>query len=138
MSFCGNLFQKKLTAQRGCYQTTGLCASERSSHVLVFLLQFFHYSQGQVYIGDYPPFKDRVTWAGDLDKKDASINIENIQAVHNGTYICDVKNPPDIVVRPGHIRLHVVEIGNFPQWLMDRQMDGRIDGWSALLWLARE
>lgn len=64
-----------------------------------------------MYIGDYPPFKDRVTWAGDLDKKDASINIDNIQSVHNGTYICDVKNPPDIVVRPGQIRLHVVEIG---------------------------
>ena len=81
-------------------------------------VSFFHYSQGQVYIGDYPPFKDRVTWAGDLDKKDASINIENIQAVHNGTYICDVKNPPDIVVRPGHIRLHVVEIDNLLVFLV--------------------
>lgn len=93
-------------------QTTGILPpGVAGSWALVFSLQFFHYSQGQVYIGDYPPFKDRVTWAGDLDKKDASINIENIQSVHNGTYICDVKNPPDIVVRPGHIRLHVVEIG---------------------------
>jgi hypothetical protein len=101
-----------------------------------------------VYIGDYPPFKDRVTWAGDLDKKDASINIENIQAVHNGTYICDVKNPPDIVVRPGHIRLHVVEIGNFPQCLMGGRMDGWtvadvmdgwMDGWMVcFVWLAGE
>lgn len=64
-----------------------------------------------MYIGDYPPFKDRITWAGDLDKKDASINIENIQFIHNGTYICDVKNPPDIVVYPGYIRLYVVEKG---------------------------
>nr|XP_051713126.1 myelin protein zero-like protein 1 isoform X2 [Oryctolagus cuniculus] len=74
-------------------------------------VSFFHYSQGQVYLGNYPPFKDRISWAGDLDKKDASINIENMQFIHNGTYICDVKNPPDIVVQPGHIRLYVVEKG---------------------------
>ncbi|XP_023605167.1 LOW QUALITY PROTEIN: myelin protein zero-like protein 1, partial [Myotis lucifugus] len=88
------------------------------SHTTV---SFFHYSQGQVYIGDYPPFKDRITWAGDLDKKDASINIENIQFIHNGTYICDVKNPPDIVVYPGYIRLYVVEkevLPMFPVWVV--------------------
>lgn len=64
-----------------------------------------------MYPGNYPPFKDRISWAGDLDKKDASINIENMQFIHNGTYICDVKNPPDIVAQPGHIRLYVVEKG---------------------------
>uniref|UniRef100_A0A8D0ZF79 Ig-like domain-containing protein n=1 Tax=Sus scrofa TaxID=9823 RepID=A0A8D0ZF79_PIG len=82
-------------------------------------VSFFHYSQGQVYAGNYPPFKDRISWAGDLEKKDASINIENIQFIHNGTYICDVKNPPDIVVQPGHIRLYVVEkeiLPAFPVW----------------------
>uniref|UniRef100_A0A2K5VTN3 Myelin protein zero like 1 n=1 Tax=Macaca fascicularis TaxID=9541 RepID=A0A2K5VTN3_MACFA len=84
-------------------------------------VSFFHYSQGQVYAGNYPPFKDRISWAGDLDKKDASINIENMQFIHNGTYICDVKNPPDIVVQPGHIRLYVVEKENlpvFPVWVV--------------------
>lgn len=81
----------------------------KSSRVLS--LQFFHYSQGQVYVGDYPPFKDSISWAGNLDKADASINIENTQFSHNGTYICDVKNPPDIVVHPGYIRLYVVEKG---------------------------
>ncbi|KAK2507570.1 hypothetical protein MC885_019294 [Smutsia gigantea] len=82
---------------------------------------FFHYSQGQVYAGNYPPFKDRISWAGDLDKRDASINIENMQFIHNGTYICDVKNPPDIVVQPGHIRLHVVEketLPALPGWVL--------------------
>ncbi|KAM5295416.1 myelin protein zero-like protein 1 isoform 2-T2 [Glossophaga mutica] len=74
-------------------------------------MSFFHYSQGQEYPGNYPPFKDRISWAGDLDKKDASISIENMQFIHNGTYICDVKNPPDIVAQPGHIRLYVVEKG---------------------------
>ncbi|XP_068821159.1 myelin protein zero-like protein 1 isoform X1 [Capricornis sumatraensis] len=84
-------------------------------------VSFFHYSQGQVYAGNYPPFKDRISWAGDLDKKDASINIENMQFIHNGTYICDVKNPPDIVVQPGHIRLYVVEkeiLPAFPVWVV--------------------
>uniref|UniRef100_F7DJ83 Myelin protein zero like 1 n=2 Tax=Equus TaxID=9789 RepID=F7DJ83_HORSE len=84
-------------------------------------VSFFHYSQGQVYPGNYPPFKDRISWAGDLDKKDASINIENMQFIHNGTYICDVKNPPDIVVQPGHIRLYVVEkesLPVFPVWVV--------------------
>ncbi|XP_060259567.1 myelin protein zero-like protein 1 isoform X1 [Ovis aries] len=84
-------------------------------------VSFFHYSQGQVYAGNYPPFKDRISWAGDLDKKDASINIENMQFIHNGTYICDVKNPPDIVAQPGHIRLYVVEkeiLPAFPVWVV--------------------
>ncbi|EPY73832.1 myelin protein zero-like protein 1 [Camelus ferus] len=84
-------------------------------------VSFFHYSQGQVYAGNYPPFKDRISWAGDLDKKDASISIENMQFIHNGTYICDVKNPPDIVVQPGHIRLYVVEkeiLPSFPVWVV--------------------
>ncbi|XP_069890256.1 myelin protein zero-like protein 1 [Dipodomys merriami] len=81
-------------------------------------VSFFHYSQGQVYFGNYPPFKDRISWAGDLDKKDASINIENMQFIHNGTYICDVKNPPDIVVQPGHIRLYVVEKESLPVWVV--------------------
>ncbi|KAI5946172.1 myelin protein zero-like protein 1 isoform X2 [Manis javanica] len=84
-------------------------------------VSFLHYSQGQVYAGNHPPFKDRVSWAGDLDKRDASINIENMQSVHNGTYICDVKNPPDIVVQPGRIRLYVVEketLPAFPGWVL--------------------
>lgn len=34
----------------------------------------------------------------------------------NGTYICDVKNPPDIVVKPGEIRVRVVEKGIHPVW----------------------
>lgn len=84
-------------------------------------VSFFHYSQGQVYLGNYAPFKGRISWAGDLDKKDASIFIENMQFTHNGTYICDVKNPPDIVAQPGHIRLYVVERENlpvFPVWVV--------------------
>ncbi|XP_066117161.1 myelin protein zero-like protein 1 [Saccopteryx bilineata] len=84
-------------------------------------MSFFYYSQGQGFPGDDPPFKNRIRWAGDLSKKDASINIENMQSIHNGTYICDVKNPPDIVTKPGHIRLYVVEkeaLPMFPVWVV--------------------
>ncbi|XP_077180675.1 uncharacterized protein LOC143831515 isoform X2 [Paroedura picta] len=70
---------------------------------------FFYYSNGKAYPGKEIPFKDKIHWAGDLNKKDASISIANIQFRDNGTYICDVKNPPDIIVFPGEIRLRVVE-----------------------------
>uniref|UniRef100_A0A8D0HGZ6 Myelin protein zero like 1 n=1 Tax=Sphenodon punctatus TaxID=8508 RepID=A0A8D0HGZ6_SPHPU len=78
------------------------------------LMSFFYYSGGKSYAGKDIPFKDRITWAGDLNKKDASINIANMQFLDNGTYTCDVKNPPDIVVKPGEIRLRVVERDNLP------------------------
>ncbi|XP_060626581.1 myelin protein zero-like protein 1 isoform X1 [Anolis sagrei] len=77
-------------------------------------VSFFYYSNGRAYPGKSTQFKDRSSWAGDLNKKDASINIANMQFQDNGTYICDVKNPPDIVVTPGEIKVRVVERGNLP------------------------
>uniref|UniRef100_A0A8D2L7H5 Ig-like domain-containing protein n=1 Tax=Varanus komodoensis TaxID=61221 RepID=A0A8D2L7H5_VARKO len=84
-------------------------------------VSFFYYSNGKQYPAKTTQFKDRTNWAGDLNKKDASIAIANMQFQDNGTYICDVKNPPDIVVTPGEIKLRVVEKGNlyvFPIALM--------------------
>ncbi|XP_069725634.1 myelin protein zero-like protein 1 isoform X4 [Phaenicophaeus curvirostris] len=75
-------------------------------------ISFFYFSNGKPYLGKDIPFKDRVTWTGDLNKKDASISISNVQFRDNGTYVCDVKNPPDIVVKPGEIRVRVVEKGH--------------------------
>ncbi|XP_065431018.1 myelin protein zero-like protein 1 isoform X2 [Chrysemys picta bellii] len=72
-------------------------------------ISFFYYSQGNTYHGKDTPFKNRISWAGDLNKKDASVSIANVQFRDNGTYFCDVKNPPDIVVKPGEIRLRVVQ-----------------------------
>ncbi|XP_067402379.1 myelin protein zero-like protein 1 isoform X3 [Emydura macquarii macquarii] len=77
-------------------------------------ISFFHYSQGNPYPGKDTPFKNRISWAGDLNKKDASVSIANVQFQDNGTYFCDVKNPPDIVVKPGKIRLRVVQRDNLP------------------------
>ncbi|XP_015268545.1 PREDICTED: myelin protein zero-like protein 1 [Gekko japonicus] len=72
-------------------------------------VSFFYYSNGMAYPGQHVPFKDKISWAGDLSKKDASISIADIQFLDSGTYVCDVKNPPDIVVTPGEIRLEVLE-----------------------------
>ncbi|XP_012584571.1 PREDICTED: myelin protein zero-like protein 1 isoform X2 [Condylura cristata] len=122
--FVANGTQGKLTCKFKSTNMTGMLTSVSWSFQpegAGTTVSFFHYFQGQVYLGNYPPFEGRITWAGDLDKKDASINIENIQFIHNGTYICDVKNPPDIVVQPGHIRLYVVEkesLSVFPVWVV--------------------
>ncbi|XP_074854333.1 myelin protein zero-like protein 1 isoform X2 [Carettochelys insculpta] len=77
-------------------------------------ISFFHYSQGRAYPGKDTQFKNRISWAGDLNKKDASVSIANVQFRDNGTYFCDVKNPPDIVVKPGEIRLRVVQRDDLP------------------------
>lgn len=53
-------------------------------------------------------FKDRVKWAGDLNKKDASVHLIEAQFNDNGTYSCAVINPPDISVTPVQTQLKVV------------------------------
>ncbi|XP_015441635.2 myelin protein zero-like protein 1, partial [Pteropus alecto] len=122
--FVANGTQGTLTCKFKSPNTTGMLTSVSWSFQpegTDTMVSFFHYSQGQVYAGNYPPFKDRISWAGDLDKKDVSIHIENMQFIHNGTYICDVKNPPDIVAQPGHIRLYVVQreiLPVFPVWVV--------------------
>ncbi|KAG8434538.1 hypothetical protein GDO86_012786 [Hymenochirus boettgeri] len=60
----------------------------------------------------YPPFKGqflgRAVWDGNINRKDASILIRNIQPVDNGTYLCLVKNPPDVHGEMGEILVKVV------------------------------
>nr|XP_033797413.1 myelin protein zero-like protein 1 isoform X2 [Geotrypetes seraphini] len=78
-------------------------------------VSFFYYTAGRDFNLNVVPFKDRVSWAGDLNKKDASIYIKNMQFQDNGTYLCDVKNPIDIdATIIGEIQLKVVERGNLP------------------------
>lgn len=52
-------------------------------------------------------------WAGDLNKKDASIRVTQMQFRDNGTYVCDVKNPPDITGQPSIIKVRVVMKGDW-------------------------
>lgn len=77
---------------------------------LLFLFQFFHY-QG----GAYPPpgglFKDHVVWSGDVMKGDGSITLQDVQFSFNGTYSCQVLNPPDFQGFAGEIKLRVVQKG---------------------------
>uniref|UniRef100_A0A673G0Y5 Myelin protein zero-like 2b n=1 Tax=Sinocyclocheilus rhinocerous TaxID=307959 RepID=A0A673G0Y5_9TELE len=50
-------------------------------------------------------------WSGDIMKGDASITLQNVQLRFNGTYSCQVKNPPDIQGFVGEISLRVIEKG---------------------------
>ncbi|GAA6226220.1 myelin protein zero-like protein 2 [Lates japonicus] len=72
----------------------------------------FHYQQRA-----YPPvegiFRKRVVWDGDIMGRDASIIIRQVKFTYNGTYICQVKNPPDVHGPVGEIRLRVVYSASF-------------------------
>ncbi|MEQ2171964.1 hypothetical protein GOODEAATRI_015976 [Goodea atripinnis] len=71
----------------------------------------FHYQQRP-----YPPtegiFKKRISWAGDIMGSDASIIIREVKFTYNGTYTCQVTNPPDVHGPVGEIRLRVVKTGD--------------------------
>ncbi|XP_026154486.1 myelin protein zero-like protein 2 [Mastacembelus armatus] len=77
----------------------------------------FHYQ-----VKPYPPlegiFRNRVAWAGDIMGRDASIIIRQVKFSYNGTYICQVKNPPDVHGMVGEIRLHVVTTASFSELLL--------------------
>ncbi|KAG9472669.1 hypothetical protein GDO78_018104 [Eleutherodactylus coqui] len=77
-------------------------------------LVIFYYIGGKQYPGQLPRFKDRVTWAGDINNRDVSIKIDKITFKDNGTYSCSVMNPPDISSTPKQIKLYVVEKNNLP------------------------
>lgn len=76
----------------------------------------FHYQQKP-----YPPiegtFRKRVAWAGDIMGRDASIIIRQVKFSYNGTYICQVKNPPDVHGTVGEIKLRVVTTASFSDLL---------------------
>lgn len=73
--------------------------------------QIFHYAKGQPYIDDVGTFKERMEWAGNPRRKDGSIVIHNLDYTDNGTFTCDVKNPPDIVGKSSQVTLYVLEKG---------------------------
>lgn len=73
-------------------------------------LQLFHYQQ-RAYLPVEGIFRKRIEWAGDVMGGDASIIIKEVKFIYNGTYICQVKNPPDVHGPVGEIRLRVVLSG---------------------------
>ncbi|XP_040278855.1 myelin protein zero-like protein 1 isoform X1 [Bufo bufo] len=74
----------------------------------------FYYIGGKQYPGTMPRFKDRVSWAGEINNRDVSIKLDKITFKDNGTYSCSVMNPPDISGTPKQIKLRVVEKDNLP------------------------
>ncbi|XP_048017372.1 myelin protein zero-like protein 2 [Megalobrama amblycephala] len=60
----------------------------------------------------YPPvdgrFRKKVDWAGDVSGRDASIVLRKVPFSFNGTFSCQVKNPPDVHGNVGEVRLRVV------------------------------
>uniref|UniRef100_A0A3B5KWE2 Ig-like domain-containing protein n=1 Tax=Xiphophorus couchianus TaxID=32473 RepID=A0A3B5KWE2_9TELE len=82
-----------------------------SSYVCIF-----HYQQKP-----YPPldgiFKKRISWAGDIMGSDASIILREVKFIYNGTYTCQVTNPPDVHGPVGEIRLRVVKTASFNELL---------------------
>lgn len=80
------------------------------SNPFVLRCQLFYYHEEPI-----PPtngrFKDRVVWSGDVLRRDVSITLQGVQPSFNGTYICQVRNPPDVHGSSGEIRLRVVDKG---------------------------
>ncbi|XP_077048142.1 myelin protein P0 [Agelaius phoeniceus] len=72
-------------------------------------ISIFHYAKGQPYIDDVGTFKERMEWAGNPRRRDGSIVIHGLEPSDNGTFTCDVKNPPDIVGKSSQVTLYVLE-----------------------------
>uniref|UniRef100_H2TE27 Myelin protein zero-like 1 like n=1 Tax=Takifugu rubripes TaxID=31033 RepID=H2TE27_TAKRU len=62
-----------------------------------------------------PEFQDRVQFIGDINKRDVSIQLSPAQFTDNGTFFCDVKNPPDVTGTPARTELRVVLKESLPQ-----------------------
>ncbi|KAM3656948.1 myelin protein P0 [Ammospiza nelsoni] len=72
-------------------------------------ISIFHFAKGQPYIDDVGTFKERMAWAGNPRRRDGSIVIHGLEPSDNGTFTCDVKNPPDIVGKSSQVTLYVLE-----------------------------
>ncbi|KAG7217149.1 hypothetical protein INR49_027690, partial [Caranx melampygus] len=89
--------------------TTGILrCTFKSSEVI------FYFSNGKGFPGP-EEFKDRVQFIGDVNKKDVSIQLSLAQFSDNGTFFCDVKNPPDVMGTPARTELRVVLKEALPQ-----------------------
>ncbi|KAM8927953.1 myelin protein zero-like protein 2 [Pelodytes ibericus] len=67
----------------------------------------------------YPPrggrFLSRAVWDGNINRNDGSILLRDVQEKDNGTYLCQVKNPPDVHGEMGEIMLRVVNKVKFSE-----------------------
>ncbi|TSK67175.1 Myelin protein zero-like protein 2 [Bagarius yarrelli] len=60
----------------------------------------------------FPPsegrFQKKVVFVGDVSSSDASILLRDVTFSYNGTFSCQVKNPPDVHGNVGEVHLRVV------------------------------
>ncbi|MEQ2248081.1 hypothetical protein ILYODFUR_015618 [Ilyodon furcidens] len=74
----------------------------------------YYFSNGKEYPGT-DEFKERLRFIGDINKKDASIQLSPALFSDNGTFFCDVKNPPDVTGTQARTELRVVLKESMPQ-----------------------
>ncbi|XP_070774129.1 myelin protein zero-like 1 like [Enoplosus armatus] len=74
----------------------------------------FYFFNGKEFRGA-DEFKDRVQFIGDINKRDVSIQLNPAQFSDNGTFFCNVKNPPDVMGTEARIELRVVLKESLPQ-----------------------
>uniref|UniRef100_A0AAX7UMI6 Myelin protein zero-like 1 like n=1 Tax=Astatotilapia calliptera TaxID=8154 RepID=A0AAX7UMI6_ASTCA len=67
----------------------------------------FYFTSGRGFPGS-EEFKDRVQFIGDINKRDVSIQLSPTYFSDNGTFFCDVKNPPDVMGTQARTELRVV------------------------------
>lgn len=98
-------------------QCTDMSAPGPNTNLFSLALQIFHYGNGVPYIEKWGQFRGRVEWVGDISKQDGSIVIRNLDYIDNGTFTCDVKNPPDVVGTSSDVHLTVYDRSklNWPQ-----------------------
>lgn len=64
---------------------------------------------------EFPPsvgrFQEKVEFKGDIFSSDASILVRDVMFSYNGTFSCQVKNPPDVHGNVGEVQLQVVTSG---------------------------
>ncbi|KAM9659231.1 myelin protein zero-like protein 2 isoform 2-T2 [Trichechus inunguis] len=77
--------------------------------------QFVFYYHGEPFEPMSGRFKNRVAWDGNPERNDVSILLWKLQFDDNGTYTCQVKNPPDVDGVIGEIRLSVVQTVRFSE-----------------------
>ncbi|XP_017665096.1 PREDICTED: myelin protein zero-like protein 3 [Lepidothrix coronata] len=70
----------------------------------------FHY-QSVPYPTTVGKFKDRISWVGNVASGDASIALQSPELSDNGTFFCNVKNPPDVYHNIPQTVLEVTERG---------------------------
>lgn len=92
-----------------------LSCSLKVKHVFSDSFQVFYFHELA-----YPPqqgrFQGHAEWSGNILNQDASVTLNNVLPTFNGTYICQVRNPPDVHGSNGEIVLRVVNKGQEKCW----------------------